>query len=159
MNDDPHNAFAGAAPNRDVDVVPGQLKAIFDAFMADLIATKDDNTLRSLAVDFVLTIHGDTPKDPRNANGWPDGTPNGSNWIYVWGGGHLHAGWFGGIDRAGNVSGFDANGNNAPYNAANTTKFATAAIAYAIAKRDDRMISPFANGIKISDVFGPAKVQ
>lgn len=152
--DDPHGAFNG-----DVNVVPGQLKLVFDAFMADLIATKDDNTLRSLADDFVITIHGDTPKNALNRNGWPDGTPSGSNQTYVWGGGHLYSGWFGGIGANGNARGFDATGNDAPYNAANTARFATASIAYAIAKRDDRLISQFANGIKIADVFGPTKVQ
>lgn len=159
MNDDPHNAFNGGAGNRDADIVPGQLKGIFDAFMNDLIATKDDNTLRSLADDFVMSIHGDTPKNPLQPGGWPDGTPGGSNWIYVWGGGHLFTGWFGGIDRNGNTQGFDANGNPAAYSAANGARFGTASLAYALAKRDDRLISPFANGIKIADVFGPTKAQ
>jgi hypothetical protein len=155
MNDDPHGAFTGG----DVNTVPAQLKTVFDAFMADLVANVDDNTQRSLDQDFVLSIHGDTPKTPLVANGWPDGTPNGTNWMYVWGGGHLYSGWFGGIDRNGTARGFDANGADAAYNAANTARFATASLAYAIAKRDERLISPFANGIQIADRFGPAKVQ
>jgi hypothetical protein len=155
MNDDPHGAFTGG----DVNTVPAQLKKVFDAFMDDLINTVDDNTQRALADDFVMSIHGDTPKTPLAANGWPDGTPNGSNWVYVWGGGDLFPGWFGGIDRNGNTRGFDANGNDAPYNAANCARFATAALAYAVAKRDERLISPFANGIQIADRFGLAKVQ
>src|SRR5262249_7826757 len=154
-----HGAFNGAAGARDVDVVPAQLKTIFDAFMADLTAKTDQATLRPLADDFVMTIHGDTPKSPTAASGWPDGTPNGSNWTYVWGGGHLYSGWFGGVDRNNNARGFDANGADAAYNGANCARFATASIAYAIAKRDDRLISQFANGIKIADVFGNAKVQ
>jgi hypothetical protein len=157
MNDDPHGAFNGTAPNRDADVVPKQLKKVFDAFMADLISNVDDVTGRALADDFVMSIHGDTPKTPNTASGWPDGTPQGANWMYVWGGGHLYSGWFGGIDRNGNVKGYDANGADAAYNAVNTTRYATASLAYAIAKRDDRLISPFANGIKIADVFGPLK--
>ena len=157
--DDPHGAFNGAVGARDVDVVPAQLKGIFDAFMADLTSNVDTATLRPLADDFVITIHGDTPKSPTNPVGWPDGTPGGTNWTYVWGGGHLYSGWFGRVDRNGAALGFDANGNDAPYNAANTARFATASIAYAIAKRDDRLISQFANGIKIAEVFGPTKVQ
>jgi hypothetical protein len=159
MNDDPHGAFNGGVGARDVDTVPAQLKAVFDAFMTDLTNNVDDATQRSLADDFVLSIHGDTPKDPRNQAGWPDGTPGGSNWMYVWGGGHLYSGWFGGIDRNGNVRGFDATGADAPYNGVNTARFATASLAYAVAKRDDRLISQFANGIQIADRFGPAKVQ
>lgn len=157
--DDPHGAFNGAVGSRDVDIVPGQLKGIFDAFMADLTSKVDQNTLRPLSDDFVITIHGDTTKSPTTPAGWPDGTPGGSNLTYVWGGGHLYGGFFGGVDRNGNVKGFDATGADATYNAANTAKFATASIAYAIAKRDDRLISQFANGIKISDVFGQPKVQ
>jgi hypothetical protein len=159
MLDDPHGAFNGGVGNRDADIVPVQLKTVFDAFMADLIATKDDATLRALADDTVISINGDTPKSPTQPGGWPDGTPNGSNWIYLWGAGHLRTGWFGGIDRNGNARGYDANGNDAPYNAANTARFATASLAYAIAKRDDRLISQFANGIKIAGVFGLEKVQ
>jgi hypothetical protein len=159
MNDDPHTAFAGTAPNRDVDIVPPQLKTVFNAFMADMVSNTDDATQRSLADDFVLSIHGDTPKTPLDPNGWGDGTPGGSNWMYVWGGGHLYSGWFGGIDPNGTVRGFDAAGNNAAYSAVNTTRFATASLAYAIAKRDERLISQFANGIQIADRFGPAKLQ
>jgi hypothetical protein len=159
MNDDPHGAFNGGVGTRDVDTVPAQLKTVFDAFMADMISNVDDATQRALADDFVLSVHGDTPKNPLNPGGWPDGTPGGSNWMYVWGGGHLFSGWFGGIDRNGNVRGFDANGADAAYNAANTTRFATASLAYAIAKRDDRLISQFANGIQIADRFGPPKLQ
>lgn len=159
MLDDPHGAFNGGVGNRDADIVPVQLKTVFDAFMADLIATKDDATLRALADDTVISINGDTPKSPTQPGGWPDGTPNGSNWMYLWGAGHLRTGWFGGIDRNGNARGYDANGNDAVYNAANTARFATATFAYAVAKRDDRLISQFANGIKIGGVFGNEKVQ
>jgi hypothetical protein len=157
MLDDPHGAFNGAVGSRDCDVVTPQLKTIFDAFMGDLRSKIDTVTGRALDQDFVLSVHGDTGKDPTNNSGWPDGTPQGSNWMYVWGGGHLNSGWYGGIDRNGNVKGFDAAGNDAAFSAANTTKFATASLAYAIAKRDDRLISTFANGIKIAGVFGPLK--
>lgn len=157
MNDDPHNAFNGGVGARDVDVVPAQLKTIFDAFFADLTTRVDTATNRALIDDFVMSIWGDTPKNSLNPGGWPDGTQQGSNWMYVWGGGHLFSGWYGGIDRNGNVRGFDANGNDAPYNGANCARFATASLAYAVAKRDDRLISQFANGIKIGDVFGPLK--
>ncbi|HWO23103.1 MAG TPA: hypothetical protein VNO30_30385 [Kofleriaceae bacterium] len=155
MNDDPHGAFTGG----DVNTVPAQLKTVFDAFMTDLTNTVDDNTQRALSDDFVMSIHGDTPKTPLAANGWPDGTPGGSNWMYVWGGGDLYTGWYGGIDRNGNVRGFDANGNDAAFNGANCARLATASLAYAVAKRDERLISQFANGIQIADRFGPAKVQ
>lgn len=155
FNDDPHGAF----DNGGVNTRPAQHKAVFDAFMADLTATVDDNTLKSLADDTVITIHGDTSKNPLDRGGWPDGTPNNSNVIYVYSAGHLKSGWFGGTLRNGTAQGFNANGQTAPYNGGQTARFALASIAYAIAKRDERLISPFANGTTISGIFGNVKDQ
>lgn len=152
MRDDPHGAFNG-----DVNVVPGQLKKVFDAFMADLTNTTDDNTMKSLADDTIITICGDTPKDPTQRVNWPDGPPGNTNIVYVYSAGNLNTGWFGSIDRNSTVKGFDEKGLPAAYNGTNTAKLATASIAYAIAKRDDRAISAFANGITISGVFGRVK--
>jgi hypothetical protein len=67
------------------------------------------------------------------------------------------SGWFGGTLRNGTARGFDAAGADAVYNGANTARFALASVAYAIAKRDDRAINAFANGIKIGGVFGRLK--
>jgi hypothetical protein len=158
MNDDPHGAWNGGVGNRDADRVPPQLKLVFDAFFADLANNVDDNTQQTLADNFVMTINGDTGKSPNEQSGWPDGTPGGCNWIYCWGAGHLFSGWFGGVDRNGAIRGFDGNGNDAAYNAGQTARFALASVAYAIAKRDERLISQFANGITIADRFGPPKV-
>lgn len=155
MLDDPHTAFSA----RLVDSVPAQLRAVFDAFMADLTAATDDVTLRSLADDTVITISGDTPKTPFARANWPDNTPGASNLIYVYGAGDLRTGWFGGVSQDGQVRGFDAQGNPAPYNAVQTRQYALASIAYAIAKRDERMIAPFANGLTISGPFGVPKDQ
>ena len=80
-----------------------------------------------------------------------------TNTVYGYSVGQLKSGWWGSIDRAANVKGYDAQGKAATYNSQNTAKYAMASIAYAIAKRDDRAISNFANGITISGVFGRAK--
>lgn len=155
LRDDPHGFFAG----NDATVVPPQLKLVFDAFMNDLITNTDDATGRSLADDFVFSANGDTTKDALNRNGWPDGTNRNHNVLWVWGGGNLFSGWFGELGADGNAQGFDATGNLAPYNGQDTARFAAASVLYAIAKRDERLISQFANGIQIADRFGPAKVQ
>ena len=153
MRDDPHGAFAdGSAMS-----VPPMLKKIFDGFMNDLKNTVDDNTGVTLSDDTVITITGDTTKNPLNRSGWPDGTPNNSNVMWVYSAGHLMSGWFGGTLRGGTAQGFDATGATAAYNGANTAKFGLASVAYAIAKRDDRAITNFANGIKIAGVFGRLK--
>jgi hypothetical protein len=73
---------------------------------------------------------------------------------FVYGAGYLKTGWFGSIDRTGKVTGFDGSANDATYSAAATGKLALASIAYAIAKGDERAISPFANGVPISGIFG-----
>lgn len=154
MTGDTHTAFSSG----DVNTIPAQMKTIFDAFMTDLTTTIDEGTTRPLADDTVLTICGDTPHDALDRAGWPDPTPGNSNMVYVWSAGHLKSGWFGGIKRNGAVDGFDANGNVAPYNGANTARLAMASIAYAIAKRDERAISAFANGITISGKLGNPKL-
>jgi len=43
------------------------------------------------------------------------------------------------------------------YSGTTTAKLAMASIAYAIAKRDERAISNFANGVAISGIFGRPK--
>ena len=159
MRDDPHGAFTGG----DVMSVPAQLKQVLDAFMTDLTATTDDATLKSLADDTVITISGDTTKNcliPRGGGGWEDSSPGNTNVVYVYGAGELKAGWFGDIATNGTVRGFNADGTaSANYSPANTSKYALASFAYAIAKRDERAISAFANGLTISGTFGNPKDQ
>jgi hypothetical protein len=154
MNDDPHGAFDGG----DVNTVPTQLKNVFDGFMAHLTATIDTATGKTLADDVIFTIHGDTPKDCLNRGGWPDGSPGNTNHLYVWGGGHLKTGWFGSVNTNGQAQGFDPNGNPIAYNGNQTARLALASVAYAIAKRDERLISQFANGIQMAGIVQPKEV-
>ncbi len=153
MNDDPHEAFSSG----DVNTIPARLRMVFDGLMADLTNTVDENTTRPLSEDTVITICGDTTKEPLIRSGWPDGSPQNTNTVYVWGGGHLKTGWFGQVKANGTAEGFDANGNAAAYNGANTARLAMASVAYAIAKRDERAIAAFANGITISGKLGIPK--
>jgi hypothetical protein len=152
MRDDPHGMFNG-----DFNIVPAQLKTVFDAFMDDLTATLDDATQTPLADDTVITINGDTPKDPLSRGGWPDGTPRNCNMVYIYSAGHLKSGWFGGVNPDGSVDGVGPDGKIAAYNATETAKYATASIAYAVSKRDDRKIQEFANGVTVAGVFGNIK--
>ena len=154
FRDDPHGLFAAG------DAQPQQSAAmlgkVIDAFMADAAATPDPScSSKSLADTIVMTVHGDTPKTPLDRNGWGDGTPNNSNWIYVYGNGYLKTGWFGGIDQTGKVTGFDpATGNDVPGQAsATTSNAAAAAVAYAIAKGDMRRVQDFYRGGSIAGVI------
>ncbi len=146
MDDDPHGAFDGG----DINIVPGQLKGVFDGFMNDLAATVDDASQLALSADTVISVHGDTTKDALTATGWPDGTANNSNTVFCYSAGELNSGWYGGLTIANNkatAQGFDNTGATTAYNGTMTATYATSAIAYAVAKRDDRAVGAFENGL------------
>src|SRR6185436_8502354 len=102
----------------------------------------------TLADNLVFTVSGDTPKNPLQRMGWPDGTPNNSNWLYVMGNGYLKTGWFGGVKADGSTPGFDpTTGNEVAGQSANTTSAAAgAAAAYAVAKGDMKRVRDFYTG-------------
>jgi hypothetical protein len=148
LRDDPHGAFAGGgALTADALNVVTTMKRMLDGFMADLAA-------RNLADDVVITIEGDTPKDPNINQTWPDATPNMSNWIYILGGGKLRSGWYGNIDRNGNVAGFDlaTGADNTSPKADLQAQAAVAATAYAITRGDIRRVQDFSR-VEISGLI------
>ena len=118
----------------------------------------DQDTNRSVVAEgTVITIHGDTPKNPLNRSGWPDGTPGNSNWIYALGAGYLKTGWFGSVDRNGNAVGFDpANGNEAALDRDTVGDAAGAAIAYAVSRGDSRRVADFVGNINVEGIINPA---
>jgi hypothetical protein len=158
MRDDPHGAFQ----NMDtLTSTVATLGKIFDAFLDDLKLVPDPLcTTKTLADTTILTVHGDTPKDPRARGGWPDGTPQNSNWLYVMGNGHLKTGWFGGVKADGNVSGFDpTTGNEVPGQpAAATSAAAGAAVAFAVAKGDMKRVEDFYSGPSISGIVNESVI-
>jgi hypothetical protein len=152
MRDDPHGAFNDMTNLRNT---VGMLGKLFDEFMNDMTAIPDPLCgARSLADNVVMTVHGDTPKNPRDRGGWPDGTPNNSNWLYVMGNGHLKTGWFGGVRADGSTDGFDpTTGDNVPGQQSNATSAAAgAAVAFAVAKGDMRRVQDFYNGPSIAGI-------
>jgi hypothetical protein len=151
MEDDPHGAFNDLPALRGVTAALGK---ILDGFVADLAAVPDASCGgTTLADNLVLTIHGDTPKDPRQRGGWPDGTPENANWIYVLGNGLLRTGWHGGIGADGSVKGFDPRtGNDNDATPRELAAPAAAAVAYAIARGDMRRASDFARGVDIGGI-------
>lgn len=153
FRDDPHGAF----DNNDVAVVPAQLKAVMDGFMTDLQTTMDANTQKPLADNIVITIKGDTFKNPINKDGWGDGTPGNTNVVYIYSSGQLLSGWFGDISATGAVQGVGADGKLTTYNGANTAKYALASVLYATAMGDDRAIQGLAGGVQVAPYFGRVK--
>lgn len=160
MRDDPHGAFAGG------DAMPQQMAArlgkIFDQMMADASASPSPTCAsKSLADNLMFTIHGDTPKDPLNRNGWNDGTQKNSNWLYVMGNGYIKTGWFGGVNADGSVTGFDpTTGKDVPNQASSVTASAAASLAlYAAAKGDGRRVQDFSRTVIDAMVNPLAAVQ
>lgn len=156
MRDDPHGAFNNLGNLRGT---VGTLGTILDAFMNDLMATDDPTCAGSkIGENTVVTIHGDTPKDPLDRSGWPDGTPGNTNWMYVLGAGYLRTGWHGGVLRNGDTFGFDpATGQDDPgRSAASTAQAASAAAAFAVVKGDLRRVQDYYRG---EDIGGIVRVQ
>jgi hypothetical protein len=158
MRDDPHGAFNNMSQLQSNVMALGK---IFDAFMADCAGIPDPSGCgQNLDKGVVFTIHGDTPKDPTNRNGWPDGTPNNSNWLYVFGNGFLKTGWFGGVTAQRSVVGFDpTTGADVPGQGSGTTaQAAAAAAAYAVAKGDMRRVQDFYRGAAITGITNPQQI-
>ncbi|HZO11995.1 MAG TPA: hypothetical protein VFB62_02015, partial [Polyangiaceae bacterium] len=152
LNDDPHSAFNDMG---DLQLRVGILGKMLDAFMADLASAQDPVCSgKTLADSTIMTIHGDTPKTPRDRNVWPDGTPNNSNWIYVLGQGYLKTGWFGGI-TPNEEYGFDPATGEAVLGkpSSETSAAAAAAVAFAVAQGDMQRVSQFFSGGSIAGII------
>ncbi len=152
LRDDPHGAFQDM---NNVRNTVAQLGKMLDQFVKDLAEESDPLcSSKTIADNVVITVHGDTPKDPLNKNGWPDGTPNNSNWIYVMGNGYLKTGWFGGVRANGSTDGFDpTTGDSVPNQQADATSAAAgAAVAFAVAKGDLKRVQEFYTGPSIEGI-------
>lgn len=149
FRDDPHGAFNDMGSLRRT---VRELGTSLDAFLADLMELEDPTCAGTrIGENLVVSVHGDTPKNPLQRGGWPDGTPGNSNWTYVLGAGHLRTGWFGGIRRNGDVVGFDptTGDERGDMSSAATANAASAAITYAVSRGDMRRVSDFYRGESI----------
>lgn len=157
FRDDPHGAFNDMANLR---ATVSALGTMLQSFRDDLMAIDDPSCAgKKVAENMVISIHGDTPKNPLDRSGWPDGTPGNSNWTYVLGAGKLRTGWFGGIDRNGTVTGYDpTTGNPAQMSSGQTAASASAAVAYAVAKGDMRRVTDFYQGVDIAGLINPTEM-
>ena len=155
FNDDPHGLFAGGDAAAAVKAVA--MGKMLNG-LHDLAKSKADPSCsaKTLADSITMSISGDTFKSPFNRNGWGDGTPNGSNLLYVMGAGHLKTGWIGDMDPTGGAVGWDqATGEAAgTYNGrgAELGASAAAALLFAVSKGDMRRVRDFYNGKPIDGV-------
>jgi hypothetical protein len=150
MQDDPHGAFTDMQSLS--DTVKG-LGMILNAFMADLMAEPDPMCAGAkLGDNLVMTVSGDTPKNPNQPQGWPDGTPGNANWIYVLGNGFTKAGWFGQVKGDGTIETFNpaTGANMAGGQTSMLSGPAGAAVLFAVARGDSRRVSDFFRGADYS---------
>jgi hypothetical protein len=153
---DPHVVLEGASTQAATKATVAAIGKIFDAFYKDLAATNDPGCSGTTYADTtILTVHGDTPHTPLQGSAWPDATPKNSNWMYVMGGGHLRTGWFGGVHADGSVDGFNpATGAAMPGKSSNETSTAAgAAVAYAVAKGDMTLVTPFSGEMDLKGIL------
>ncbi len=157
MRDDPHGAFGDMADLQDTVATLG---SILDGFYNDLAGMDDATCAGSkIADNTVITINGDTPKNPLARGGWPDGTPQNSNWIYVLGAGQLKSGWFGGVMRDGTVQAYDpTTGENTDASSNSVSAPSSAAVLYAIAKGDMRRVQDFYRGAELTGIVRPVEM-
>jgi hypothetical protein len=152
--DDPHGAFASLPTT----IATAQsYSKMLDAFMADVMAIDDPMCAgRKIGDNLVMAWIGDTTKDALNPSGWPDGTMNNHNVMYVLGNGYTKAGWFGGIDSNKALSTWDpTTGNNmltGGMTSAALANPASAAVLFAVAKGDTRRVADFYRGVDYSGV-------
>ncbi len=149
MRDDPHQAFANMTTLNNTVMLLGK---IFDAFLADALATPDPSCQnKTLGDNLVFTITGDTPKSALDRQGWGDGTESNHNVVYAFGNGQLKTGWFGDLALNKTVSTWDpTTGRAIPGgNSAQMGTPAAAAVAFAVSKGDMRRIQDF--GVSVPD--------
>jgi hypothetical protein len=154
--DDPHGAFS------DMPTLTSTVQAygkMLDAFMADLKNIPDPMCAgRTIGDNVVMAWCGDTTKDALDPNGWPDGTMNNHNVLYVMGNGLVKAGWFGGIDANKALNVWDPTTGSDTATGMSSGQLAApaaAAVLYAVAKGDMRRVSDFYRGASIAGVVNP----
>ncbi len=151
--DDPHGAFQDMATLQSTAVAYGKM---LDAFMSDVMAIDDPMCAgRKIGDNMVMAWVGDTTKDPFTPGGWPDGTQNNSNVMWVLGNGYVKAGWFGQDTGGGLTTWNPATGLDDPAGTMTSVQLvapASAAVLFAVARGDSRRVSDFYRGTDYSGV-------
>jgi hypothetical protein len=155
FNNDPHGLFAGG--NTDAANVGSSMGKMLNGLYALGKSLPDPAcSAKTLADALVFSVSGDTYKNPFNRDGWGDGTPSGTNLLYVMGAGQIKSGWFGNLVDGNTAQGWDiGTGNVNPgldLNQAGASLAAAGAAAalFAVAKGDLRRVNDFYNGPDIS---------
>lgn len=109
FNNDPHGAFNDVAGLRTESMAYGQaLKGFFE----DMSAVDEVCSGSKMFENLVMLWTGDTMKNPFAAGGWPDGTPQASQMVYMFGGRDIRPGFYGDMAN-GNATGWDVSSGQA----------------------------------------------
>lgn len=154
FRDDPHGLFAGGDAQAQAK---GQALGKMMQGLYDLAKSIQDPSCSSktLADSIVLSVDGDTFKEPFNRDGWNDGTPQGSNMLYVMGNGYVKTGLFGDMAPGAAQAWDPATGDTAgSYQGKGGAlgQSAAAAVLYAVSKGDMRRVRDFYTGAAIDGV-------
>jgi hypothetical protein len=152
MLDDPHGAFADPTGTAQSIKTLGQ---IWESFFADLMAIDDPMCAGAKIGDnTVMAWVGDTHKDPFTPSGWPDGTANNSNAMWVFGAGQLKAGWFGQAKADGSIETWDPTTGAEIQGGSSAAMAGPAggAVLFAVAKGDMRRVQDFYRGPTLDGV-------
>jgi hypothetical protein len=143
FNDDPHGAFAG----NPTELFDGFGRSL-QSFQGALDNTQDPVQSQKRVGDrLVMTLSGDTTKDPFQRSGWPDGTPGGSNMLFVQSAGWLPGGWVGDVTPNSRVNWDPTTGKNDPNQPTGLcTSAACGAVLYAVSGGSKDAVRPFYNG-------------
>ena len=102
---------------------------------------------QALGDRLVMTISGDTIKNPHQRSGWPDGTPGGTNLLFVQGAGQIPGGRSVDATPTAAPTGYPATGRNQA-NVGNDvcTSAACGGVLYAVANGSKDAVRQFYNG-------------
>jgi hypothetical protein len=163
MNNDPHGFFGSMAQST---ATVGVLGKMLDAFITDTMTTADPlQPTAKIGQNMLITITGDTFKDPTTPSGWPDGTPQGSNRLLVMdGSGTLCGGEFGTVDTNNVTSTFDPGTGAIVANATQAQHMANsgpadAAVLYAVSMQQSRRVEDFYSGVSYKGLLIPSKAN
>jgi len=152
LQNDPHPVLAPealAVTIQRTNALARILQGFFDE-LADPSSAQDPlcrGSGKTLADNLVLTVSGDTIKNPFDRMGWPDAPPGNANILYVMSNGYLKPGWFGQISPSGRVN-FDPRSGQARagVSAQDSTSAAIAGVLHAVARGNDRLLRQFFTG-------------
>lgn len=155
FNNDPHGMFA--AGDATALATSSYIAKLFDGIFKLGDTLTDPKSGKKLSDKLVVTVHGDTMKNPFQRGGWPDGTPQNTNVMYVLGQGYIKQKWFGGFPAGTTPMAYNpetgatvAMADAGAVTGANAFASASAAVAFAVSGGDMAAVNAVYRGPSIA---------